>query len=66
MSERVYILTAMGKKLDPRRLSDPDASRALSWMRDNGRMATESELEVAGGRHAIRALKNSGLIRVSV
>ena len=59
---RVFALTQLGKKMASSRWENTDEFRVLSYLKDN-KTGTDSELDVIGGRHILRKLRDRGLIK---
>ena len=59
---RVFALTELGKKVVNTSWEPTDEFRIMARLKE-GKTGTDSELEVVGGRHTIRKLKDRGLIK---
>ena len=59
---KVFSLTKLGRQVARTKEGEGDELRVLQFIQSRG-TATDDELEIVGGRHLIRRLKNNGLVR---
>ncbi len=59
---RIYCLTEVGRIAAKKAIDESEESKVLRFIREN-KTATDAELEVIGGRHAVRKLQERSLIK---